>query len=120
MKDDAFQQALDAMAALHGCVGCALADAETGMVWLHAGPADFIPRAEAATDYWRLCLRHHAPFEALGGLRAQVSIHQASRLTLVACGSGLLLVCQSQEPDRVDWQAWRAQVGRLHEAAAQL
>jgi hypothetical protein len=105
---------LERLAELDGLLGCALVDADTGMIWQAAGAAGGNPLiAEAAVDYWRLYKRRSPVFGSLGELRAQVVIHSQGRLTLVACGPDLVLVSLSAEPDRVDWARWKALIGQL-------
>lgn len=104
------------MARLAGVLGASLVDLDAGLPWCSEGPADIVRMAEAATDYWRLTLRHGPTFEELGGLRVQVLIHARGRITSVACPPGLLLVTISAEPDSVDWAAWKAGVARVHAA----
>lgn len=101
-----------------GLAACALVDIDTGMVLAAAGDAEVI--AEAASDYWRLFRRQQPLRSALGEARAQVLIHERGRLTLTACGGGLLLVSLSAEPDRVDWQGWKRGVGGLQAAVARI
>jgi hypothetical protein len=112
--------ALEAMAVLDGMATCALVDAQTGMVLDAAGAQEHATVAEAATDYWRMCHRQAPAFGSLGGLRVLVAIHERFRLTVLPCGAGLLLVCVSEEPDRVDWNRWRVLVGHLQQSAKRL
>ena len=119
MKRHALEQALEALAALPGVLGCAVVDTDGGMAWQTAGPDPVLqPLAEAASDYWRMFLRRRGDFAVLGDIRALVVMHQRGRLTLAGCGEQLLLVCLSAEPDRVDWTAWKARVARLQQAVA--
>lgn len=103
-----------ALTALPGVRGAALLDLEGGLPWAAGGEAAALLMAEAASDHWRLTLRHGSTFGALGALRTQVLIHAEGRLTLVACPLNLLLVTVSAEPDTVDWRHWKSGVGRLH------
>lgn len=109
---------LHALADSVGLLACALVDIDTGMVLACAGDADVI--AEAASDYWRLFRRQRPLLAALGEARAQVLIHERGRITLTACGGGLLLVSLSAEPDRVDWLGWKQGVGGLQKAVARI
>lgn len=117
MNTRAPQGVLARMAGLRGMRSCAVVDAETGMVWHEAGEPEGLAIAEAASDYWRLCERQRV-FASLGLARAQVAIHERLRLTIVACGRGLLLVAVSDEPDRVEWPRWKAAAGELQRALA--
>ncbi|HZY17867.1 MAG TPA: hypothetical protein VFE82_05255 [Ramlibacter sp.] len=116
MSGEALKREIEAMASLAGIVGCALVEMEGGLPWCSAGGDDTVPMAEAATDYWRLTLRHHHLFARLGDLTVQVLIHSCGRITTVACPKQLLLVTISAEPDKVDWTRWKEGVGRLHAA----
>ncbi len=102
------------VAAVPGVRGAALLDLEGGLPWATSGDAASLLMAEAASDHWRLTLRHGRTFGELGTLRTQVLIHADGRLTLVACPLNLLLVTVSAEPDAVDWRHWKSCVGRLH------
>jgi predicted regulator of Ras-like GTPase activity (Roadblock/LC7/MglB family) len=121
MKSDRMQRELEAMAAMHGVIGCAVIDTDGGMAWHTAGAAEAVqPMAEAASDYWRMFLRRRGDFGALGEIRALVVMHARGRLTLAACGAQLLLVSLTDEPDTVDWRAWKARVGALQQAVASM
>jgi hypothetical protein len=118
MKQQEIQTELEQMATLAGVSSCGLVEVEAGMVWCSAGDASLATVTESATDYWRLTLRRSETFGPLGDLRAQVMLHANARVTSVGCPDGLLLVCVSDEPDRVDWAAWKARVARLHQVLA--
>lgn len=113
------QARLQALRAVDGLLGCALVDLETGMVVQSAGSADLPALAEAASDYWRLCRRQRL-FASLGPLRAQAVIHEHTRVTIVRCGEGLLLVTLSQEGRGIDWDRWKAGVQALQQLASGL
>jgi predicted regulator of Ras-like GTPase activity (Roadblock/LC7/MglB family) len=115
----ALEAELDSLAQLPGMRGCAVIDTDAGMAWHTAGDAQLLqPIAEAASDYWRLFLRRRGDFEGLGEIRALVVMHAKGRITLAGCGEQLLLVCLSHEPDRVDWNRWKAGVGSLQKVVA--
>ena len=112
------ERLLGELAGEPGLIACGVVDVETGMVYHGAGDGEQVPLIEAASDYWRLAQRHRAvSHAALGPTRAQVLIHDRARLTLARCGEGLLLVCVSHEPDRVDWARWKRVVGALQALA---
>ena len=112
---------LGALAGDAGLIACGLVDAQTGMVCHFAGGGEHVALVEAASDYWRLALRHRpVAYAALGPARAQVLIHESARITLAACGDGLLLVSLSAEPDGVDWLRWQRGVGAVQAYVAQL
>jgi hypothetical protein len=115
------REALQEMARVDGLDGCALADAETGMVWHAAGEAgDMEGLSEASVDFWRLRSRLAGALDALGHLQALVLVHSRRRLTIVACGPALLLVAVSGRDARVDWETWKRNVARLQKLAASL
>lgn len=121
MKSARLQEALAQMAALPGVLGCAIVEANTGMVWLSAGELPRVQHlSEAVSDYWRLFLRRSDDFAALGDLRAQVLIHSHRRVTLVGCGAGLVLVTVSGEPDQVRWADWKVALGGLQQGVASM
>lgn len=111
---------LRAIAAQPGVQGCALVDLETGMVLHWEGPPALLPVAEAASDYWRLCARQENVFGILGPPRAQVVIHEHTRVTIVRCGEGLLLVTLSLEAEAVDWGRWKQSTQSLYQLAQRL
>ena len=105
---------LTEMAQLPGVVGCALVEVNTGMVWHAAGATqELTALAEAASDYWRLYLRLHTRFEQVGKLKACVMMHDTGRITLLPCGSGMLLVTVSLQEAQVDWQLWQTRTREL-------
>jgi hypothetical protein len=110
----AIHQQLQALAGLPGVLGASLHDIDGALTWATAGHEDTARMTEAATDHWRLTLRHGGTFGGLARLRVQVLIHERGRITMVACPNDLLLVTVSAEPDAVDWGTWKACVGLLH------
>lgn len=120
MSAQRLREELEAMASQEGLCGCALVDLETGLVLHWAGPPEQQPVAEAATDYWRLCNRQQAVFGMLGAPLAQVLIHAHTRVTIVRCGEGLLLVTLSQEAVAVDWARWKRATAHLQQVATTL
>ena len=114
MKAAALRQELAAMAAQPGIEGCALVDAEAGMVWCTAGQTeDMQVLSEAASDYWRLSQRLSRHFAVLGDLGASIIVHTMGRVTLLPCGSGMLLVSLSSEKARIDWNDWQLRARAL-------
>lgn len=114
MNTQRLQSHLTEMAGLPGVVGCALVETQTGFVLQSAGGiAELTVLAEAASDYWRLHHRLQASFERLGMLRACVMMHAAGRITLLPCGSGMLLVAVTHEPSGVDWLQWQIKTRQL-------
>ena len=114
MKQQALRNKLDAMAQLPGVNGCALVEIDAGMVWHHAGQIEGVQTfAEAASDYWRLYGRLAGQFEDLGELRASVMMHARGRITLLPCGSGMLLVALTRAKSRLDWTLWQDKARQL-------
>jgi hypothetical protein len=119
MNQQALREQLEAMAVLDSVQGCAVVDLDNGMVWQHAGALPQLQAlVESCCDYWRLAHRRKNDFAPLGDMRALVAIHGKARVTLVGCGTGLLLVTLSDEPDRMNWQRWTAQVHALRKLLA--
>ena len=104
MKQKALRDALQSMAAMPGLEGCALVEIEAGMVWHHAGQIEGVQTfAEAASDYWRLYNRLSHQFKDLGDLKASVMMHAQGRITLLPCGTGMLLVTLTRQKSDIDW-----------------
>ena len=84
------------------------------MVWHHAGHIDGVQTfAEAASDYWRLYTRLSDQFKDLGDLRASVMMHSHGRLTLLPCGTGMLLVTLTRQKSEIDWALWQEKTREL-------
>jgi len=98
---------LDRMAAHPGIVGCALVDAQTGLVWASRGGATHATHVwEAAVDYWRLHDRQKLHFAGLGTLGAAVMYHTGGVLAVFPCCTdpNVLLVAHGEHRG-VDWIA---------------
>jgi len=98
---------LDRMAAHPGIVGCALVDAQTGLVWTsRGGDAQATHVWEAAVDYWRLHDRQKLHFAGLGTLGAAVMYHTGGVLAVFPCCTdpNVLLVAHGEHRG-VDWIA---------------
>jgi len=114
MKEKRLREAVESMAAMPGLEGCALVEIEAGMVWHHAGHIDGVQTfAEAASDYWRLYTRLSDQFKDLGDLRASVMMHSHGRLTLLPCGTGMLLVTLTRQKSEIDWALWQEKTREL-------
>ena len=114
MTQQALRDALEGMAALPGVDGCALVEVDAGMVWHHAGQIEGVQTfAEAASDYWRLYGRLAGQFQDLGELRASVMMHARGRITLLPCGSGMLLVALTRPKSGLDWAQWQDKARQL-------
>ncbi|MDO5288222.1 MAG: hypothetical protein Q4F13_01115 [Pseudomonadota bacterium] len=97
-----------------GLQGCALVEIEAGMVWHHAGYIEGVQTfAEAASDYWRLYQRLAHQFQDLGDLKASVMMHAHGRITLLPCGSGMLLVTLTRQKSEIDWTLWQEKTRAL-------
>lgn len=120
MIDAEVRAGLRAIVAQPGIRASALVDLSGGMVLLWEGPADLLPVAEAASDYWRLCTRQEKVLGVLGPPLAQVLMHANTRVTIVPCGAGLLLVTLSKEGQPVDWDHWKRLAKALQPIAEQL
>ena len=91
-----------------------LVEIEAGMVWHHAGQIDGVQTfAEAASDYWRLYHRLSDQFRDLGERRASVMMHAHGRITLLPCGTGMLLVTVTRQSRDVDWDEWQRRTHKL-------
>ena len=120
MMDEQVRAGLRAIVAQPGMRACSLVDLSTGMVLLWEGPAGLLPVAEAASDYWRLCNRQEQVLGVLGPPLAQVLMHADTRVTIVRCGEGVLLVTLSKEGQAVDWDRWKRSAKELEPIAARL
>lgn len=121
MNSDPLQERVLAIGSMHGLLGCALVDVETGMAWKAAGGEGIQILCEAASDFWRLQMRQSKHYsEPVGEVSAQVLIHTRGRITLVRVVDTLLLVTVSREPDQVDWAQWKNSVGQLKDVATSI
>jgi predicted regulator of Ras-like GTPase activity (Roadblock/LC7/MglB family) len=106
---------LDLVRDFPGVMGCALVEADTGLVWHSVGDLPDKERLwEASANYWQLHGRSHEHFAVLGGLGAAVLYHRRGSLAIIPClpDPALLAVCVG-EPGRVNWQAWQQGVRAL-------
>ena len=114
MSTKGLQPILAEMASLSGVVGCALVEVATGMVWEFSGSIEALTTlAEATSDYWRLYQRLQSNFDQVGELRACVMMHASGRITLLPCGSGLLLVTVTLQNAQIDWAQWQQKTRSL-------
>lgn len=121
MKSRQLREALESMASVQGLEGCALVEIEAGMVWHHAGHIEGVATfAEAASDYWRLYQRLSGQFKDLGELRASVMMHAQGRITLLPCGTGMLLVTLTRQTANIDWAVWQEKTRELARLVDQL
>jgi hypothetical protein len=121
MNAQRLRNGLDQIALLSGIQGCSLVEIDAGMVWHTAGHiVDGQKIAEASSDYWRLYERQKVHFEHLGELRAQVMMHREVRITMLPCGSGMLLIALSREQERVDWAQLQDKAQALRQLVSDL
>lgn len=115
MKSAHVKAELHRMAGKPGVQACALVDASTGLIWLSSGSLEDGERVfEAAIDYWRLHMRQHAEFTALGPLGAAVMYHKHAVLAVLPCCHDpdvlMVTVCTHKS---VDWGEWQRDVRAL-------
>lgn len=113
------------LAALRGLRGCALVEAEAGLVWTAQGElANRDALWEAASDFWRLQMRNARHFADLGDFGAAVMHHSDGMLALFRCcrDPDLLFVAVGRQGS-VDWiglQRKAAEIGRIVSAPASI
>ncbi|WP_137921120.1 hypothetical protein [Hydrogenophaga sp. 2FB] len=115
MKTLQLQEALRAMAGQHGFLAAALVELDGGMVWHAEGAPDLCDAVvSAASDYWRLYRRSQPVFEKLGNLHVAMLFHRDGRITVSACGPGMLLVIVTDPRQQdIDWEQWKTAHARL-------
>jgi hypothetical protein len=111
---------LNHLAGRPGVVGCALVDADTGLVWQACSSSTdaSAPQIwEAAVDYWRLYARQKQHFAGLGELGVAAMYHTLGVLAVLPCCTdpSVLLVLHANHKN-VDWielQRMTHELGRL-------
>ncbi|MBX3655096.1 MAG: hypothetical protein KIS62_06540 [Ramlibacter sp.] len=106
------------LAGFPGMDGCALVEAESGMVWYYAGTFPDIDRiAEASIEFWRVQQRLSANFSSMGPLQSAAYAFSQRIVALFPCGEKppLVLICIAQKAD-VSWHEWGVHVVRLKKA----
>ena len=91
-----------------GISGCALVEADTGMVWHHAGELNDMERVgEAAVEFWRTQRRISKQLEVVGELKFANFKYANKTIALVPCDEsrGLILVCLANSQG-VNWRDW--------------
>ncbi len=103
------------MAGQHGFLAAALVELDGGMVWHAEGAPDLCDAVvSAASDYWRLYRRSQPVFEKLGNLHVAMLFHRDGRITVSACGPGMLLVIVTDPRQQdIDWEQWKTAHARL-------
>lgn len=104
-----------------GMDGCALVDADTGMVWFHGGDFPAIEQiGEAAIEFWRIQRRLSSHFKTLGPLQSAAYAFTGRVVALFPCADKppLVLVCVAHKSN-VAWADWGRHVALLKGALAQ-
>lgn len=107
--------ALEQLANFDGVSGCALVEAETGMVWHHVGKlTDMELVGEAAIEFWRTQRRVAIQLEAMGELKFANFKYANKTIALVPCDEkrGLILVCLAGGRG-VNWRDWIMHLPKL-------
>lgn len=115
------QALMEQLASYPGVHGCALVDADNGMVWFHAGVLPDMERiGEASVEFWRMQGRLAPYFSALGPLQSVAYSFHGHMVTLLPCSARLplVLVCVARKPG-MDWQGWGLHVNELRAALGQ-
>jgi len=100
--------------------GCALVEANTGMVWHFAGQSPEMERiAEAAVEFWRIQQRLSSHLAALGPLRSVACSFSNRVVALFPCCEepSLILVCVAAK-GHIAWKEWSSKVSDLRKALA--
>jgi hypothetical protein len=108
------------LAAFPGMQGCALVDAETGMVWYHSRNFQGIEQiAESAIEFWRIQMRLAGIFSAFGPLQSTAYSFANRVVALFPCCDkpALVLVCVAAK-NGVAWAEWGKQVLELKKLLA--
>lgn len=120
INKDSLAQAVGGLAARPGIRGCALVEAETGMVWTaHGELADQASLWEAAADHWRLHVRNAAHFDCLGRFAAVATYHVDGVMAVFRCASDpeLLFIAVGRHR-AVDWPTLQRMGLRVGEMVA--
>ena len=117
---DELSQAVDTLAQRPGIRGCALVEADSGMVW--TAPGELAAQAslwEAASDHWRLHRRHAAHFGCLGDFIAVALYHADGLIAVFRCAADpeLLFIAVGQHR-AVDWPTLQRMGMRIGELVA--
>ena len=108
------------LGAFPGVDGCALVEAESGMVWFHGGDFPAIEQiGEAAIEFWRIQTRLSKNFKAMGPLRSAAYSFSTRVVALFPCADNppLVLVCVAHKTN-VAWGDWAKHTARLKDALA--
>lgn len=115
MSHTLVQAAIERLAAFPSVQGCALVDADTGMVWYSAGRLPSIERlGEASVEFWRVRLRQSAYFEELGPLESAAHSFARQVIALFPCSHvpALIAVCVADKAGMA-WGPWGTQLAEF-------
>lgn len=115
MSNPLVQALVDRLAAFAGVHGCALVDADTGMVWYRAGKLPDLERlGEASVEFWRVQQRQSSYFEAFGPLESAAHSFTHQVIALFPCSQTppLIAVCVADKAGMA-WGAWGVQLAEL-------
>lgn len=111
---------VEQLAAFPGVHGCALVDAETGMVWYCAGSLPDIERlGEASVEFWRVQLRQSSYFSDMGPLESAAHSFASHVIALFPCSRKppLIAICVADKAGMA-WGAWAARLAQLKKVLA--
>jgi Roadblock/LC7 domain len=103
------------LAAYPGVRGCALVDADSGMVWHHAGNLpDTEQLAEASIEFWRVHQRLSDQLCTLGELQSAMYSFADCVVALFPCITEphLVLICVADK-GKLAWRDWSAAAHKL-------
>lgn len=112
MSDQKVDALIQELAGFPGVQGCALVDADTGMVWYHSRNFHGIERlGETAIEFWRIQVRLADHFSGFGRLQSTAYAFANRVVALFPCSDkpALVLVCVAAKAD-VAWAEWGKQV----------
>lgn len=110
---------VEQLARFPGVNGCALVDADTGMVWFHAGQQAMDQVGEAAIEFWRIEMRLARHFSAMGRLQSAAYSFANNVIALFPCAQKppLVLVCVAAKQGMA-WPDWGRRVAELQQVLA--
>ena len=117
---DAVSRFVERLAHFPGVQGCALVEADSGMVWYHAGSLpDIESTGEAGIEFWRVPQRLSASFAGLGPLQSAAYSFARCVIALFPCSDrpALVLVCVAAKQGMA-WGDWGQEVLGLKKALA--
>jgi hypothetical protein len=115
MSNPLVQALVSRLATFPGVQGCALVDADTGMVWYYAGQLPGIERlGEASVEFWRVQLRQSSYFEQFGPLESAAHSFAGQVIALFPCSGKppLIAVCVADKAGMA-WGPWGVKLAEL-------